>query len=71
MATSPESLPTTDPRRPGPYHGKYQPADVFRAVLFGVAGAVFAVLMFPFFVGLAVLWLIGLVTARQSAAQVR
>jgi hypothetical protein len=40
-------------------HPDWQRADVFRAVLFSALGVVYAVLLFPLAVGLAVLWLVG------------
>lgn len=59
--------PTTDPRHPGETTAVWTSGDVFRAVLFGALAVVYGVLVFPFFVGLAVLWAAGKLTDRTAA----
>jgi hypothetical protein len=67
-AVMPEIIPpTTDPHHPGEPLSKWRSGDVFRAVMFGVLAVVYAVLLFPFFVGLAVLWAVGKLTEQGSA----
>ena len=60
--------PTTDPHHPGETGAVWTSGDVFRAVLFGSLAVVYGVLVFPFFVGLAVLWAVGKLTERAAAA---
>ena len=59
--------PTTDPHHPGQPQGRWQSGDVFRAVFFGTLAVLYGILVLPFFVGLAVLWVVGRLTERRSA----
>jgi hypothetical protein len=42
-------------------------ADIFRAVLFGALGVVYAVLLFPLALGVAILWAVGKVIDATSS----
>jgi hypothetical protein len=50
-------------------HPVWQPADVFRAVLFGTLAIVYAILLFPLTVAGVVIWLLMKVFDRGSAQQ--
>ncbi|HEY1378173.1 MAG TPA: hypothetical protein VGF55_15335 [Gemmataceae bacterium] len=63
--------PPPQPTPPTPddaAHPDWQPADIFRAVLFGALAVIYAVLLFPLAVVGLVLWLAGKVITGRPAS---
>jgi hypothetical protein len=61
------SPPTTDPSHSEPGHSTWQSGDVFRAVLFALVGAAYALLLLPLAVMFAALGCVSWLIERGSA----